>query len=98
MWLNTTHMHFRTHLKDGSRGKAGRWQSEYHDTMVDHDELVDQRTALRRLGVDGSAPPVDLARTDPPTYLAALERSSAAAALTARGGFGDFLWAFRRKG
>ena len=40
MWLNTTHMHFRTHVKDGSRGKAGRWQSEYHDTMCDHDELV----------------------------------------------------------
>ena len=33
VWLNTTHMHFRTHLKDGSRGRAGRWQSEYHDTM-----------------------------------------------------------------
>ena len=42
VWLNTTHMHFRTHIKDGSRGKAGRWQSEYHDTMVDHDELVGQ--------------------------------------------------------
>lgn len=40
VWLNTTHMHFRTHAKDGSRGRAGRWQSEYHDTMVDHDELV----------------------------------------------------------
>ena len=40
VWLNTTHMHFRTHVKDGSKGKAGRWQSEYHDTMVDHDELV----------------------------------------------------------
>ena len=40
VWLNTTHMHFRTHVKDGSRGKAGRWQSEYHDTMCDHDELV----------------------------------------------------------
>lgn len=40
VWLNTTHMHFRTHIKDGSRGKAGRWQSEYHDTMIDHDELV----------------------------------------------------------
>ena len=26
VWLNTTHMHFRTHPKDGSRGKAGRWQ------------------------------------------------------------------------
>ena len=42
VWFNTTHMHFRTHIKDGSRGKAGRWQSEYHDTMVDHDELVGQ--------------------------------------------------------
>jgi arylsulfatase len=42
VWFNTTHMHFRTHIKDGSRGKAGRWQSEYHDVMVDHDELVGQ--------------------------------------------------------
>src|SRR4249919_2899022 len=40
VWLNTTHMHFRTHAKDGTRGKAGRWQSEYHDVMVEHDELV----------------------------------------------------------
>jgi arylsulfatase A-like enzyme len=40
MWFNTTHMHFRTHIKDGSRGQAGRWQSEYHDVMVDHDRLV----------------------------------------------------------
>ena len=23
VWFNTTHMHFRTHIKDGSRGKAG---------------------------------------------------------------------------
>ena len=42
VWFNTTHMHFRTHIKDGSRGKAGRWQSEYHDVMFDHDELVGQ--------------------------------------------------------
>jgi arylsulfatase len=42
LWFNTTHMHFRTHIKDGSRGKAGRWQSEYHDVMCDHDELVGQ--------------------------------------------------------
>ena len=46
VWLNTTHMHFRTHLKDGSKGKAGRWQSEYHDTMVDHDELVGEALAF----------------------------------------------------
>ncbi len=40
VWFNTTHMHFRTHIKEGSRGQAGRWQSEYHDVMVDHDRLV----------------------------------------------------------
>lgn len=40
VWLNTTHMHFITHPKPESKGKAGRWQSDYHDTMVDHDELV----------------------------------------------------------
>jgi hypothetical protein len=67
------------------------------DTL-DHDELLDQRTALRRLGVDGSTPPHDLALRDPGAYLQALVRSSAAAALTAPGGFGDFLWALRRVG
>ncbi|MGZ8702586.1 MAG: sulfatase-like hydrolase/transferase, partial [Gaiellaceae bacterium] len=40
LWVNTTHMHFRTHTKRRSIGQAGRWQSPYHDTMVDHDELV----------------------------------------------------------
>jgi arylsulfatase A-like enzyme len=39
-WVNTTHMHFRTHTKDSSIGQAGRWQSPYHDTMVDHDRHV----------------------------------------------------------
>ncbi|MEI6495341.1 MAG: arylsulfatase [Actinomycetota bacterium] len=40
VWFNTTHMHFRTHVKPESRGQAGRWQSEYHDTMIDHDKVV----------------------------------------------------------
>jgi arylsulfatase len=39
-WLNTTHMHFRTHTKPESVGQAGRWQSPYHDTMIDHDRNV----------------------------------------------------------
>jgi arylsulfatase A-like enzyme len=39
-WVNTTHMHFRTHTKRRSLGKAGRWQSAYHDTMLDHDRHV----------------------------------------------------------
>jgi arylsulfatase len=41
-WVNTTHMHFRTHTKPESVGQAGRWQSEYHDTMIDHDKNVGQ--------------------------------------------------------
>jgi arylsulfatase len=45
-WLNTTHMHFRTHTKPESRGQAGRWQSPYHDTMVDHDKHVGEMLAL----------------------------------------------------
>jgi arylsulfatase A-like enzyme len=40
VWVNTTHMHFRTHPKPDSVGQAGRWQSRYHDTMIDHDKLV----------------------------------------------------------
>ncbi len=40
IWVNTTHMHFRTHVKEESRGQSGRWQSEYHDVMIDHDRAV----------------------------------------------------------
>ena len=40
VWVNFTHMHFRTHTKPESVGQAGRWQSRYHDTMIDHDKNV----------------------------------------------------------
>ncbi|MFM8330399.1 MAG: arylsulfatase [Candidatus Methylumidiphilus sp.] len=40
LWVNFTHMHFRTHTKPESIGQAGRWQSEYHDAMIDHDKNV----------------------------------------------------------
>jgi arylsulfatase len=40
LWFNATHMHFRTHVKPESRGQSGRWQSEYHDTMIDHDQHI----------------------------------------------------------
>lgn len=40
LWFNTTHMHFRTHAKAESLGQSGRWQSEYHDVMIDHDKCV----------------------------------------------------------
>lgn len=39
-WVNFTHMHFRTHVKAESKGQSGRWQSEYHDAMIDHDKNV----------------------------------------------------------
>lgn len=40
LWFNTSHMHFRTHPKPESLGQSGRWQSEYHDVMIDHDNVV----------------------------------------------------------
>ena len=40
VWLNTTHMHLYTHTKKKSIGQAGPQQSQYHDTMVDHDKNV----------------------------------------------------------
>jgi arylsulfatase len=40
LWFNTTAMHCFTHTKEESLGQAGRWQSPYHDTMVDHDKIV----------------------------------------------------------
>jgi hypothetical protein len=58
------------------------------------DELVDQRTVLQQLGVSGATPARELATRDPGAYLAALSTASAATALTARGSFGDFCWAF----
>ncbi len=40
LWVNYTHMHFRTHVKPESIGQSGKWQSEYHDAMIDHDKNV----------------------------------------------------------
>ena len=52
VWFNATHMHFRTHGKPESKGRAGRWQSEYHDTMCDHDDIVGELLAhLDELGI-----------------------------------------------
>lgn len=53
VWINTTHMHFRTYTKKRSLGQAGEWQSPYHDTMVDHDKHVGKvLDTLDRLGID----------------------------------------------
>jgi arylsulfatase len=52
IWINTTHMHLFTHTKPESVGQAGRWQSNYHDSMVDHDKNVGQvLKALDDLGI-----------------------------------------------
>jgi arylsulfatase len=52
VWINTTHMHFRTHPKKRSLGQAGRWQSPYHDVMVDHDKHVGKvLAAVDKLGI-----------------------------------------------
>lgn len=52
VWVNFTHMHFRTHPKPESVGQAGRWMSEYADVMIDHDKNVGQvLDALDRLGL-----------------------------------------------
>jgi len=61
-----------------------------------HDSLVDQRTALKGLGIRGQTPPHDLARSDPAAYLRGLSTASVATMLTAKGGLGDFLWASTR--
>ena len=52
VWLNYTHMHWYTHTKPSSVGQAGRWQSRYHDTMIDHDKNVGQvLDLLDQLGI-----------------------------------------------
>ncbi len=46
VWLNTTWMHFRVHPPQEILGQAGRWQSYYHDAMVEHDKHVGQMLDL----------------------------------------------------
>lgn len=47
VWVNFTHMHFRTHPKPESVGQAGRWLGTYADVMIDHDKNVG--TVLKKL-------------------------------------------------
>ena len=46
VWFNTTWMHFRVHPPAEVLGQAGRWQSFYHDVMVEHDKHVGQMLDL----------------------------------------------------
>jgi arylsulfatase A-like enzyme len=55
VWVNFTHMHFRTHTKPESVGQAGRFQSLYHDAMIDHDKNVGTvLKVLDDLGIAGN--------------------------------------------
>lgn len=47
LWVNFTHMHFRTQTKPESVGQAGRWVGPYADAMIDHDKNVG--TVLKKL-------------------------------------------------
>jgi len=50
VWWNSTHMHFRTHVKKSVEGKSG--QGIYNDAMVEHDEYVGRVLAkLDQLGI-----------------------------------------------
>lgn len=54
LWVNFTHMHFRTHPKPENVGQSGRWMGPYADTMIDHDKNVG--TVLQKikdLGIEG---------------------------------------------
>jgi len=46
VWFNTTHMHFRTYIRPEDVGQSGRWQSEYHDVMISHDNYIGQMLDL----------------------------------------------------
>ncbi|MGW2064787.1 SAM-dependent methyltransferase [Streptomyces sp. NBC_00121] len=59
-------------------------------------EVVDQREALRGLGISGERPSLSLASSDPAGYVRALASAGEAAELTARGGLGDFGWLMQR--
>ena len=53
LWVNFTHMHFRTHTKPESLGQAGRWMGPYADTMIDHDKNVGTVLAkIKELGIE----------------------------------------------
>jgi arylsulfatase A-like enzyme len=53
LWVNFTHMHFRTHPKPESIGQSGRWMGPYADVMMDHDKNVGTvLQKIKELGID----------------------------------------------
>jgi hypothetical protein len=76
---------------DGSRDVTAKVAA---DALADRvgGFVVSQRDALRRLGITGVRPDLDLASSDPSGYVRALSAATEAAELTAEGGLGDFAW------
>jgi arylsulfatase len=53
LWVNFTHMHFRTHVKPESLGQSGRFMGPYPDAMMDHDKNVGAvLDKIKALGID----------------------------------------------
>jgi arylsulfatase len=40
VWMNTTRMHLRTHVRPEHRGRFPHGDSEYLDGMIEHDDTV----------------------------------------------------------
>jgi arylsulfatase A-like enzyme len=52
VWMNTTRMHLRTHVRPSMRGQSGMPDNEYADGMVEHDGDVGKLlTTLDDLGI-----------------------------------------------
>ena len=53
VWMNTTRMHFRTHVKEENRSEPGLTAlTEYADGMIEHDAIVGQiLDAVEELGI-----------------------------------------------
>ena len=53
LWVNFTHMHFRTYIEEQKKGQAGKWLGTYADAMVEHDKNVGEvLKALEDAGID----------------------------------------------
>ncbi|MFL6287159.1 MAG: SAM-dependent methyltransferase [Actinomycetes bacterium] len=63
-----------------------------------HSELLTQRDALRRLGVNGSLPDRGLAHSDPAEYVRQLSEVSSATELMDPASLGSFWWLLQSKG
>jgi arylsulfatase len=54
LWVNFTHMHFRTYVEEQKKGQAGKWLGTYADAMVQHDKNVGEvLKAIDEAGITG---------------------------------------------